>query len=74
MWWLRSDNDYAPVVLNVRLFKFKRATGHPYPHMQVAAKNYTAVPRATGGSEEQIEATLREKAPDFCEFGSWKDP
>ena len=45
--------------------KFTRATGHPHPHLQDAVNNYVALLQARGRSEEQIQATLREMAPEF---------
>lgn len=44
---------------------FTRNTGHRHPHAQDAVVNYVGLLLKMGRSREQIQAALREIAPDF---------
>jgi hypothetical protein len=45
--------------------KFERATGHRHPNFQTHVDNYKVLLQQMGRSEEEIEAVLREIAPEF---------
>ena len=45
--------------------KFRSTTGHEHPHWRQVVTNYTSILRAMGRSEEQIDAILRDLAPEF---------
>lgn len=67
---LQATNRLAEAELPMRrhleiFLKFTRASGHPHPHLQAAFGNYARLLRRMGRSEEQIQATLHETAPEF---------
>ena len=45
--------------------KFTRAAGHRHPNLQTMIDNYTGLLEAMGRSQAQIQATLREMAPEI---------
>ena len=45
--------------------QFTRATGHSHPNLEAAVNNYSGLLQAMGRSEEQIQATLWEMAPEL---------